>query len=173
MLNRLPYLLSILAFVGGTFIAILFGANESIFKDRIADGLSKNVSILKIADSVEKSAKISSEKEKNWRYYQRYHFHSMSIGTVSLSLLLFLAFVDAPRRLLLISSYFISVGGFLYPFVWLFAGIFGPEIGREVAKEQFAIFGYMGGVHFVGILFALFLAIIYPWKGPLKFSKEN
>lgn len=173
MLNRLPFLLSILAFVGGTFIAILFGANESLFKDRISDGLTRNENIQKITDPVEKSAKIKSEHEKNWRYYQRYHFHSIAIGTVSLSLLLFLVFVDAPRKLVLISSYMISVGGFLYPFVWLFAGIFGPEQGREVAKENFAIFGYMGGVHFVGILLALFLAILYPWKGPLKFTKES
>ena len=173
MLNRVPYLLSILAFVGGTFIAILFGANESLFKDRISEGLSKNENIQKIADPEEKSAKIKSENEKNWRYYQRYHFHSIAIGTVSLTLLIFLAFVDAPRKQVLISSYMISVGGFLYPFVWLFAGIFGPEIGRDVAKEQFAIFGYMGGVHFVGILFALFLAFVHPWKEPLKFSKEN
>ncbi len=173
MLNRFPYLLSILAFVGGTFIAILFGANESLFKDRISEGLSKNESIQKIVDPVEKLAKLKSEQEKNWRYYQRYHFHSIAIGTVSLTLLLFLAFVDAPRKQVLISSYMISVGGFLYPFVWLFAGLFGPEIGRDVAKEQFAIFGYMGGVHFVGILFALFLALVHPWKGPLKFSKEN
>jgi hypothetical protein len=67
----------------------------------------------------------------------------------------------------------ISLGGFLYPFVWLFAGIFGPEYGREVAKETFAVFGYMGGVHFVGIVFTLYLAIMHPWKGPLKYLKEN
>lgn len=173
MLNRLPFLLSILALVGGTFIAILFGANESLFKDRIADGLSTNENIQKITDPVEKSAKIKSEQEKNWRYYQRYHFHSLAIGAVSLSLLLFLSFVDAPRKLILISSYMISLGGFLYPFVWLLAGIYGPELGREVAKEKFAIFGYMGGVHFVGILFAFFLAILHPWRGQLKFLKQS
>lgn len=173
MLNRIPYLLSLLAFLGGTFIAILFGANESMFKDRIAEGLKQNQKIQQIADGDEKTAKIKGEQEKNWRYYQRYHFHSIAIGTVSLALLLFLAFVNAPSKQITISSYMISVGGFLYPFVWLFAGIYGPELGRDVAKEKFAIFGYMGGVHFLGILYAFILALIYPWKGILKFSQES
>jgi hypothetical protein len=79
MLNRLPFLFSILAFVGGTFIAILFGANESLFKDRIADGLNRNEKIQKISDPEEKLSKIKSEQEKNWRYYQRYHFHSIPL----------------------------------------------------------------------------------------------
>jgi hypothetical protein len=65
----------------------------------------------------------------------------------------------------------IAIGGFLYPFVWLFAGLYGPEMGRSEAKEAFAVFGYMGGVYLVGILYALYLAAAKPWKTPLNFSE--
>lgn len=53
-----------------------------------------------------------------------------------------------------------SIGGLLYPFVWLFAGIYGPEMGRTEAKEAFAIFGYMGGLFLVGAIFTLILGIV-------------
>jgi hypothetical protein len=73
-------------------------------------------------------------------------------------------FIDAPAKLTALASYLISIGGFLYPFVWLFAAIYGPEMGRSEAKEAFAIFGYMGGVFLVGGLMALYLTFRYPLK---------
>lgn len=168
---KLPILLTILAMVGGVFISIIFGANEAFFKDRISQGLSRNVKIQSMQDEVAKSEKIKAEHEKNWRYYQRYHFHANGIASLSLALLVLLAFIKASKKEILAASYMISVGGFLYPFVWLFAGIYGPEMGRNEAKEAFAIFGYMGGVYLVGILYCLYLAIMKPWKAPLSFSE--
>lgn len=32
--QKLPFILTIMAMIGGIFISILFGANESLFKDR-------------------------------------------------------------------------------------------------------------------------------------------
>ncbi len=166
---KLPFILSILAMFGGVFIAIIFGANESYFKNKINDGLAKNVKIQSIQIESQKLEKIKSEAEKNWRYYQRYHFHATGIGSMSLALLIVLGFIKASKKQLLLSAYMISVGGFLYPFVWLFAAIYGPEMGRDQAKEAFAIFGYMGGVFLVGILFTLYLAITKPFKAPLDY----
>jgi hypothetical protein len=88
---------------------------------------------------------------------------------MSLVLLIFLGFIKASKIQILTSAYMISIGGFLYPFVWLFAAIYGPEMGRDQAKEAFAIFGYMGGVYLVGILFTLYLALTKPLKAPLDF----
>lgn len=167
MSRKLPFLLSIIAMVGGVFISIIFGANESFFKDRIAQGLEQNVKIQSITDEATKQEKIKSEKDKNWRYFQRYHFHANGIASLTLALLVFLAFVKASDKEVMIASYSVAVGGLLYPFVWLFAAIYGPEMGRDEAKEAFAIFGYMGGVHLVGIIYTLYLATVRPWKAPL------
>lgn len=168
MIKKLPFLLTIIAMVGGVFISIIFGANEAFLKDRIAQGLEKNVKIQSIADEQIKQEKIKAEKDKNWRYYQRYHFHANGIAALTLALLVFLAFIKASEKEILIASYMTAIGGLLYPFVWLFAGIYGPEMGREEAKEAFAIFGYMGGIHLLGILYTLYLATVKPWKAPLS-----
>ena len=170
MSYKFPFILSVLAMVGGVFISIIFGANESFFKDRITQGLEKNIKIQSIQDQSAKEEKIKSEHEKSWRYYQRYHFHANGIASLSLGLLLLLAFIKGSKKEILIASYTIAIGGFLYPFVWLFAAIYGPEMGRDQAKEAFAIFGYMGGVYLVGIIYALYLAAVKPWKAPLNFS---
>lgn len=164
MLARIPFLLAILGMVGGVFISILFGVNEDMFHQRITAGLASNVKIQQIEDPVAKEAKISSETEKNWRYYQRFHFHATGIGAMMMGLLLFLNFLSAPRRLVVVASWLVAIGGFLYPFVWLFAGIYGPEMGRTEAKEAFAIFGYMGGLFLVGGLLTFCLALIYPMR---------
>ncbi len=170
MKTKLPILLTLFAIIGGVFISILFGANEDLFKNRIQEGLNKNIKIQAIADTGEREAKIKSEAEKNWRYYQRYHFHANGIASLTLAVIILLAFIEAKKSHLLLASYLVSVGGFLYPFVWLLAALYGPEMGRSEAKEPFAIFGYMGGVYLVGIVFSLYLAITRPWKAPLNFA---
>jgi uncharacterized membrane protein YraQ (UPF0718 family) len=167
---KFPILLSILAMIGGVFISILFGANEGMFKDRILKGLEQNVKIQSIQDPGVKAEKMKSEQDKNWRYYQRYHFHATGISSLSLVILLLLAFVQGHKFETTVASYLVALGGFFYPFVWLFAGLYGPQMGREEAKEAFAIFGYMGGVFLVGIIYSLVLATIRPWKEPFAKS---
>ncbi len=164
MIRKIPFSLAILGIVGGVFISILFAVNEEMFIHRIHAGLEKNVKIQQMENPTEKAAKISSETEKNWRYYQRFHFHATGIGAMMLGLLLFLSQLNAPRNLVIVGSYLVSVGGFLYPFVWLFAGIYGPEMGRAEAKEAFALFGYMGGLFLVGGLWTLVLGLRYELK---------
>ena len=164
--KKIPFVIAIAGMVGGIFIAILFGINEHIFKDKISRDLSQNVKIEAMLDPAKKDSKIAKEKSKLWRYYQRFHFHSTGIGSMSLALLIFLAFVQAPARLKLGASYMTAVGGFFYPFVWLFAGLFGGVMGRTEAKEAFAIFGYCGGLFLIGTLAIMYMALKYPLKFP-------
>lgn len=161
MFRKIPYLLAIAGMVGGIFIAILFGANEEMFKQKIAAGLEQNTKIQAMADPVEKAATLKSEADKNWRYYQRFHMHATAIGSMLLVLLLFLTRVEAPDKLKMSAAYLTAVGGFLYPFVWLFAGMYGPQMGRHEAKEAFRIFGYSGGLFLVGAVLIFGLAARY------------
>lgn len=164
MTQRIPYVIAILTLIGGVFISILFGANEDYFKDKINEGLKKNEKVNQIQDPIEKVAVLKSEADKNWRYYQRFHFHATGIGAMIMGVLLFISFLSAPERIKAISSFAVSIGGFLYPFVWLFAAIYGPEMGREAAKETFAVFGYMGGLFLVGLVLTLYMALKYRLK---------
>lgn len=167
---RLPYIIAILGMILGVSISILFGVNESIFKDKISKDLGNNEKIMQIVDVDKREAKIAKEKSKNWRYYQRYHFHATGISAISLATLILLGLSTAPLQVSLISSYLVAVGGFLYPFVWLFAAMYGPIMGRTAAKESFAIFGYMGGVFLLGLLIAMFLFIKFPF---IKLNQSN
>lgn len=164
MKRKVPFILAILGMIVGVFISILFGVNESIFKDKISKDIQTNEKIMSIEDQGEREVKIENEESKNWRYYQRFHFHSTGISSMTLGVLILLAFSLAPTMLKLLSSYMISIGGFLYPFVWLFSAIYGPVMGRSEAKEAFAILGYMGGVFLVGLIFAAVILIRYPVK---------
>jgi hypothetical protein len=164
---KAPLVISLLGMIGGVIISIVFGANEGIFKDKIQAGLLKNEKIQSIADEGARAEKMKVEADKNWRYYQRYHFHATGVGSMTMAVLIFLGFVTASKKQILTAAYMISIGGFLYPFVWLFAGIYGPEMGRDQAKEAFALFGYMGGVCLLGMIFAAYLAISKPLKAPL------
>ena len=152
----------------GVFIAILFGVNEHLFKDKIKKDLGNNEKIMSIVDEGKRSAKMNAEASKNWRYYQRFHFHSTGIASMTLGVLILLTFSMSSSTLKLVSSYMVSIGGFLYPFVWLGAAMYGPIMGRGPAKEAFAFFGYMGGVFLLGFLLSLFILIKYP----LKFNKD-
>ena len=159
MIRKIPFAMAILSMAGGDFIAILFGVNEDMFLARINAGLERNVKIQQIVNAEEKSAKIKSETEKNWRYYQRYHFHATGIGAMMMAMLLFLAQLNIGAKAFYPPAYLLSVGGLLYPFVWLFAGVYGPEMGRTEAKEAFAILGYMGGLFLAGSLWTLWLSL--------------
>ncbi len=164
MIRKIPFLLAILAMVGGTFIAILFATNDEGFHTKIKVGLEKNAKIMEITDPAKREEKISKDSGRFWKYYQRFHFHATGIGAMMMGLLLLLTRLSAPAKFVTLSSYMVSVGGFLYPFVWLFAGIYGPEMGGDEAKEAFAIFGYMGGLFLVGALLTLVLALRYDLK---------
>lgn len=162
MITKLPFGITVLGLFLGVLIAIGFGINEDYFKNSIQDGLSKNVKISQMTDPIQKQATLKKEFSKNWRYYQRFHFHATGVGSMALGLLLLQLFITAPMRSKTVAAYAISVGGFFYPYVWLFAGIYGPEMGRHEAKEQFAVFGYMGGLFLLGILITLWLLFKYP-----------
>jgi hypothetical protein len=164
MKQKFPFILTITSMILGVFIAILFGVNEQMFKGKIKQDLGNNQKIMSIVDEGKRAAKIKAESSKNWRYYQRFHFHSTGIASMTLGVLILLSFSVASGGLKLVAGYMVSIGGFLYPFIWLFAAMYGPIMGRTAAKESFAIFGYMGGVFLLGLLVSLFTLIKYPIK---------
>ena len=173
MLARIPFLVAVSGMAGGVFIAILFGANEDLFHRAIQQGLRQNQAIERLPASDKKKALIKSEEGKAWRYYQRFHFHSTGIGAMSVALLLLLCFLQGADLLRMVASYCVSVGGALYPFVWLFAALYGPQLGRAAAKERFAVFGYMGGLFLVGVLLTLGLVLWRPLRFPDSCERED
>ena len=83
---------------------------------------------------------------------------------MALATLLLLHFLNFQGTLKTAAAYLVSVGGFFYPFVWLFAALRGPEIGRSAAKEKFILFGYMVGLFRIGLALSLFLTVKHDLK---------
>jgi len=164
MKAKSPFLIALFTLIAGVFIAILFGVNEHFFKDKIAMAIQNNTNIQSITNESAREAKINKEKSKNWRYYQRFHFHSTGIGAMSLGVLLLLGLFKLPATQKLVCSYLISIGGLLYPYYWLLAAIYGPIWGRTQAKETFAFLGYTGGFFLLGLIFAFYLVVKFPMK---------
>lgn len=154
---KFPFMISLFGIVLGLFIAILFGINEDIFKDRIAKGIGNNLKYQSLTTTAEKNDYKKKEADKNWRYYQRFHFHGTAINSMSVALILLILIVNISSPLQIYLSYVLSISGLLYPFIWLFAGMFGPLIGRNEAKEKFAVLSYMGGVYLIGVTTLLIL----------------
>ncbi len=168
MKNRLPFIITTFSMALGVFIAILFGINESYFKDKIADAIKKNPTYLSLETPEEQTKHFKKEKDKNWRYYQRFHFHSTGISAMTLALLILLSFSLAPKKIVFYTKYMLSIGGLLYPFVWLFAAEYGPIIGRGAAKDKFSFFAYMGGVFFIGLVMTMYCLIKHSVSIPTK-----
>ncbi len=168
-MQKIPFLVALLGLAGGVIIAIAFGVAEDSFKGRIRRGLERNPAVLRLSDEKARAQLRSSEEEKSWRYYQRYHFHATGIGAMSLGVLVILSAIVGWTGIRLTAAYLVSVGGALYPFVWLFAAIYGPELGRGAAKERFAVFGYMGGLFLVGVLLTIAMVALRP----LRFSFQD
>lgn len=167
---KFPIIIALFGIILGISIAILFGINEGIFKDKISQDIEQSQKYQSITDTVKKVEYKKKEEAKNWRYYQRFHFHATAINSMSIGLILLLILVNISTSLQIKLSYLIAISGLLYPFVWLFAGIYGPIIGRSAAKDKFAFFAYMGGVYLVGVILITFLVAI---KGVRKLETAN
>lgn len=162
-LTKVIFAIPVGGIILGTLIAVFFGANEAMFKDYISNELKVSDQITSIVDPVKQEKKFSKEKDKNWRYFQRFHFHSTAINSMSLALLLLLFLgIQASKSEKLALGLGTAITGFLYPFYWLFAGYVGPSIGRSAAKEMFAPLGYMGGIYLVACLGILFVLVKRP-----------
>lgn len=164
MSKQVPFSITLFGIIGGILIAIVFGANEDYIKDSIQNGLTENAKIQAITDLNEKESVLKSEAEKNWRYYQRYHFHSTGMGALALAMLIYSSTLMAPAFFVSVTQYLLALGGFFYPFVWLFAGMYGPVMGRSEAKEAFRFLGYTGGLFLVGAMLLFYLSVRYKSK---------
>ena len=169
MFHKPSILIALFGMILGVFIAIIFGVNEDLFKNQIKQDIlvSKHYQSAQLRGDSESYLK--KEAGKNWRYYQRFHFHSTGIASMSLVLLVLLGFSSVKENRRKIISYILSISGFLYPFVWLFAGCFGPGMGRSLAKEKFAFFGYMGGVYFIAMIVVFYVLA----KFRVSLEREN
>jgi len=145
--------LVMLGLLFGIGLGIVFGANEDLFKDYIAQGIAAHPAVHD-----------AKSPDKIWRYAQRAHFHATGIAAFSIGLLLLVAASSLTEKFKKISSALIGLGSF-YPLAWYSIFLLAPSIGRDAAHEHpltetFIFIGVGGLVFGLAILLAnLFLGL--------------
>lgn len=159
---RWPLVIVIISIVIGTGLGAFYGASEETVKNYLEQEIQKNELASQVDESTEGQAikaKLDQIKSKSWRYFLRAHFHGGAIATMSLAILLLLGHMTLSSCKKKILAYGISISGFIYPFFWLFSGMYGPSLGTGVAKAKFEIFAYAGAVHILLTLAILFFVL--------------
>ncbi|HSF08172.1 MAG TPA: hypothetical protein VLA60_02095 [Nitrospirales bacterium] len=136
-LVKIGLALVLLGLLFGVGMGIVFGVNEDVFKDYIAQGITANPGV---HDS--KSA------DKIWRYAQRAHFHATGIAAFSLALVILVMFSTLKPTYKKASAILLGLSSF-YPLSWYTMFWLAPSIGRgpahgHILTEFFAYTGVGG-----------------------------
>lgn len=128
----------------GVGMGIVFGVNEDLFKNHIAQGIAANPEVHD-----------AKSPDKIWRYAQRAHFHATGIAAFSLGLVILVMFSTLKPTYKKASSILLGLGGF-YPLSWYTMFWLAPSIGRGPAHAhiltEFFVYTGVGGL-LLGVFF--------------------
>jgi hypothetical protein len=126
--------LVLLGLLFGVGMGIVFGVNEDVFKDYIAQGITANPNVHD-----------SKSPDKIWRYAQRAHFHATGIAAFSLGMVILVMFSTLKTNYKKGSAILLGLSSF-YPLSWYTMFWLAPSIGRGPAHAHILteFFAYTG-----------------------------
>ena len=126
--------LVLLGLLFGVGMGIIFGVNEDVFKDFIAQGITANPDVHD-----------TKSPDKIWRYAQRAHFHATGIAAFSLGLVILVMFSTLKPTYKKASAILLGLSSF-YPLSWYTMFWLAPSIGRGPAHAHILteFFAYSG-----------------------------
>ena len=117
--------LVLVGLVFGVGMGIIFGVNEDVFQDYIAQGIAANPEVHD-----------AKSPDKIWRYAQRAHFHATGIAAFALGLVILVMFSSLKTSYKKTSAILLGLSSF-YPLAWLNMFLLAPSIGRGAAHSHF------------------------------------
>ncbi len=155
----LGLLFSILTILFGQGMGIAFGLNEDLIKDRLkADA----VEVQETKYNNDKAA-IKAVTDKSWSYMKRAHLHAGGMGTTAVALIIVLCLIGASRKVTMVSSLLLGVGGLGYSIFWMWAGFRAPGLGSTgAAKESLEWLAMPTSGGFVVASVAVFV-LVFAW----------
>lgn len=128
----------------GVGMGIVFGVNEDLFKNHIAQGVATNPEVHD-----------AKSPDKIWRYAQRAHFHATGIAAFSLGLVILVMFSTLKPTYKKASAILLGLSSF-YPLSWYTMFWLAPSIGRGPAHghilTEFFVYTGVGGL-LLGVFF--------------------
>ena len=107
--------------------------DEEIVKESLLKEKAANVLIEKYAGKQELADKVI---KKSWVYIKRAHFHSQTMGIISIVFSLLVALLKFPPKLQFGISFFSGFGSLGYGFFWLSAALLAPGLGSTGAAKD-------------------------------------
>lgn len=126
--------LVLLGLLFGVGMGIIFGVNEDVFKDYIAQGIAANPDVHD-----------AKSPDKIWRYAQRAHFHATGIAAFALGLIILVMFSTLKPTYKKVSATLLGLSSF-YSLSWYMMFWLAPSIGRGPAHAHILteFFAYTG-----------------------------
>jgi hypothetical protein len=153
--------LVLIGLVFGVGMGIIFGVNEDVFQNYIAQGIAANPEVHDV-----------KSPDKIWRYAQRAHFHATGIAAFSLGLVILVMFSSLKTSYKKTSAILLGLSSF-YPLSWYAMFWLAPSIGRGPAHAHILteFFAYTG---VGGFLLGSFILCANIYLGLFKEeSKQN
>ena len=118
----------------GVGMGIIFGVNEDVFKNYIAQEIASNPDVHD-----------AKSPDKIWRYAQRAHFHATGIAAFALGLIILVMFSTLKPTYKKVSAILLGLSSF-YALSWYTMFWLSPSIGRGPAHAHILteFFAYTG-----------------------------
>ena len=148
-------LIAMLAILFGGALGISFGCCEHDIKDHLRSS-AEAVLADKYKGNPELAKKVT---DKAWIYFKRAHFHSQTMGVISIVFSLLIASLNFRPKYQLGISILSGSGALGYGIFWLLAALLAPGMGSTgAAKESVGIIAQLSGAAFItsgAVVFAL------------------
>jgi hypothetical protein len=118
----------------GVGMGIIFGVNEDVFQNYIAQGIAANPEVHD-----------AKSPDKIWRYAQRAHFHASGIAAFALGLIILVMFSTLKTNYKKASAILLGLSSF-YSLSWYNMFLLAPSMGRGPAHAHILteFFAYTG-----------------------------
>ena len=151
-------LVAIIAILYGGMMGLSFGCCEESIKKTLNISAEEAMTAKYDGDQ----AKVDEIIKKSWTYMKRAHFHSQTMGVISIAFSLLVAWLAYPEKAQLAIALLSGFGSLGYGLFWMLAGYMAPGMGStSAAKESVGLIAQVsGGAFFVSGLL-LFSILIY------------
>ena len=124
--------LAVFTLLFGQGLGIVFGLNEDAIKSR----LKADAAAVQATAYQDDAAAAKAVVDKSWTYMQRAHLHAGGMGTTAVALITVLCLVGASRKMTMVISLALGVGGLGYSIFWMWAGFRAPSLGSTGAAKE-------------------------------------
>ena len=110
----------------------LFGLNEDVIKDRLANSAASVTPTVYRGDAAAAEPVVA----KSWEYMQRAHLHGGAIGTAAIGMIVVMLLLGTAPGTIRVLGLALGAGALGYSVFWMWAGFIAPGLGSTGAAKE-------------------------------------